>query len=227
MEIKDYNDKMEFSELKNDLKNLPKIGTPDNFEYNLYTKIQNKSFANLSVQREKFNLVKFFAPSAIVVTALIAFFVFLPNSDQQLDNPLMSEPQEITSNGQQVVETIQNGSAPNQEVSTTSNPNSVNLQSPNKAPASPNIVAKKENKYPINRNQSVAVDEFISGDNKNRSDIRQGNVVNSGTGRDEFDGFFVREQPDQKTLEKYRAMIDSVKRAQAKQDSLKKAKKTK
>ncbi|MEW6196211.1 MAG: hypothetical protein AB1521_13760 [Bacteroidota bacterium] len=226
MEIKGYNDEMKFSELKSDLKNLPKISAPDNFEYNLYTKIQNKSFADLTEQRGKFSFVKFFAPSAIVVTALIAFFIFLPNSDQQLDNPLMSEPQEIASSGQKVVETIQNDNTPNREVSATPNSNSVRSQNPSKASPNTNFATNQERKYPINRKQSVAVDEFISGDNKNNSDIRQGNVVNSGTGSDEFDGFFVREQPDQKTLEKYRAMIDSVKRAQAKEDSLKKAKKT-
>lgn len=229
MGIKSYNDdEVKFSALKKDLKDLPKIETPDNFEYNLFTKIQNKSFETVTEERVKFNLIKFFAPSAIVVTAIVVFFIFLPNADTQMDNPLMSEPQAITNDNKQLSEVLPDGEVTSNEVLVAQDqiPNPSNNQSNNRGfiPISPQ---NQSSRYPINRNRSVAIDDFISGDNNNRSNIRQGNVVNSGTGSDEFDGFFVREQPDKKTIEKYRAMIDSVKKVQAKQDSLKKAQKTK
>lgn len=228
MGINIYNDEeRKFSKLKNDLKNLPKIETPNNFEYNLLTKIQNRSFSTSTKEREGFNFIKFFAPSAIVVAAIIAFFIFLPNTEQQIDNPLMSEPQAITSNGKQVAESIQNETSPSTSAQHETQNQAVNNSYQQPANIAPPASGNRKSQYPINQNRSVAIDEFISGDNQKASDIRQGNVVNSGAGSDEFDGFFVREQPDQKTIERYRAMVDSVKKAQAKQDSLKKAKKTK
>ena len=39
-----FTDDNEFKELKKLLKDLPKVNAPDNFEFNLMTKIQNKSF---------------------------------------------------------------------------------------------------------------------------------------------------------------------------------------
>lgn len=230
MGLKSYNDdEVKFSALKKNLKDLPKIETPDNFEYNLYTKIQNKSFEIVTEERVKFNLIKFFAPSAIVVTAIVVFFIFLPNADAPIDNPLMSEPQAIANDNQQLTEAIPDGEIAINEVLPNiqdQTPSQSNNQS-NNGVLAPSVPQSQSSRYPINRNRSVAIDDFISGDNNNRSNIQQGNVVNSGTGSDEFDGFFVREQPDKKTIEKYRAMIDSVKKVQAKQDSLKNAQKTK
>ena len=75
-----YNDEEnKFSELLNDLKDLPKIKAPDNFEYNLMTRIQNKNFGTVEKERPQFNLVKFLAPSAVVVATIILIFIFLPS----------------------------------------------------------------------------------------------------------------------------------------------------
>ncbi|NMB83090.1 MAG: hypothetical protein GYA14_14855, partial [Ignavibacteria bacterium] len=69
MGINIYNDEeKQFSKLIKDLKELPKVEAPDNFEFQLMTRIQNKNFGENPLPREKFNLVKFFAPSAVVVT---------------------------------------------------------------------------------------------------------------------------------------------------------------
>lgn len=227
MGINIYNDEeKKHSKLIEDLKELPKINTPDNFEFLLMTRIQNKNFENEKVIKEQFNFVKFFAPSAVVLSVIVLFFIFFPGNDSQYDNPLMSDPQQIASqiDLQKDNSELTGKSASSESKSITK----IDQSSPAfNVSVNPNdAVLKQNSKYPIFRNRSVALDDYITGENQRRNNLQQGNVVKSGDASPEFDGFFIREEPDQKTIEKYRAMLDSVKRAQAKADSLKRAKKT-
>ncbi|NMB82737.1 MAG: hypothetical protein GYA14_13065 [Ignavibacteria bacterium] len=135
----------------------------------------------------------------------------------------MSDPQQIvsqsTSESDAISNKVDNNSgrlaaipqtnAPSQTLNADVNPN--------------DAVVKPSSKYPIFNSRSVAVDEYINGENK-RKNTFQGNVVKGGENVPEFDGFFIREEADKNTIERYRAMIDSVKKAQAKADSLKRAK---
>lgn len=218
-----YNDEAkQLSKLIKDLQELPKVEAPDNFEFQLMTRIQNKNFEDNPLLREKFNLVKFFAPSAVVVTVIILFFIFLPK-EEQFDNPLMSDPQQIVSQSTSESDVI-NSKVENNSESLASIPNTITPSQALNADVNPNdAVVKPNSKYPIFNTRSVAVDEYINGENKRRNTF-QGNVVRSGEDVPEFDGFFIREEADKKTIERYRTMIDSVKKAQAKADSLKRAK---
>ena len=76
-----YNrEEQKFSNLLSDLKKLPKIEAPDNFEFNLMTRIENKNFGQVEEERPKFNLLKFLAPSAAVLATVLLFFIFYPVS---------------------------------------------------------------------------------------------------------------------------------------------------
>lgn len=231
MGINSYNNETEQSKLIEDLKTLPKIKAPENFELNLMTRIQNKNFGEVKEERANFNFIKFLAPSAVVVSAVIIFFLFFSNSNHQIDNPLMTEPPAIISDSQGSIISSQTDIALN-EINKKETPEiskqteriapdaGINKQVKRNEVASENI-----SKYPISRNRSVALDDFISGDAQKRNNIQQGNVVNNGEETADFDGFFVRQQPDKETIAKYRAMIDSVKKAQLKADSIKNARK--
>jgi len=226
MGINIYNDEeKQFSKLLNDLKELPRVNAPDNFEFQLITRIQNKNFETLPEPREQFNLIKFFAPSAVVVTVIILLFVFLPGNEQY-DNPLMADPPQIVahSDHENVItdQNINNDRTNKQSFNAARQNSSSSLN----AAVNPNdAVVKPSSKYPIFNNRSVALDDYISGENKRRNNL-QGNVVKGGEDVPEFDGFFIREEADKNTIERYRALLDSVKRAQAKQDSLKRVKRT-
>lgn len=229
MGINLYNDQdKKFENLIEDLKDLPKVNAPDNFEFQLMTKIQNKNFSVIEEPREKFNLIKFFAPSAVVVTVIILFFIFLPANDQQYENLLMSDPPQILS---QTDQTPSTGNSDNTGSVSEQNryPTSENMSRQSgsgELSINPNdAVLSSSAKYPISRNRSVALDDFISGNKQKKSSLQQGNVVKSGESDAEFDGFFIREEPDAKTVQKYRAMMDSIKKAEARADSLKRAKK--
>lgn len=230
MGINIYNDQdNKFEKLIEDLKDLPKINAPDNFEFQLMTKIQNKNFGVDKEPREKFNVIKFFAPSAVVVTVIILFFIFLPANDQQNENLLMSDPPQIIS---QTDQSVSNGDLENTATSSSQKnyPPAENrsLQSGSGELAiNPNDAVLSNNpKYPISRSRSVALDDFISGNKQKKSSLQQGNVVRGGESASEFDGFFIREELDPKTLQKYRTTLDSIKKAEARTDSLKRAKKT-
>src|SRR3989339_420354 len=77
-----YNrEEQKFSNLLSDLKKLPKIEAPDNFEFNLMTRIENKNFGQVEEERPKFNLLKFLAPSAAVLATVLLFFIFYPQKN--------------------------------------------------------------------------------------------------------------------------------------------------
>ncbi len=217
---------IQHEELIKGLKALPQIKAPENFEYNLMVRIQNKNFGEVLEERPKFNFVKFFAPSAIVASVILLFFIFYPPSGE-VDNPLMSEPpvldsQSVANNSniinkqlafkesiKQKQANVPKARASEKALSTDANSPSTKLRPP----------------IPLSARQSVSLDDYISGSATNRTELQKGNVVKSGEEPSEFDGFFVREQPDLNTLKKYRATVDSLKKAQAKADSIKKARK--
>ncbi|MEW6506664.1 MAG: hypothetical protein AB1432_02840 [Bacteroidota bacterium] len=223
MGVNIYNDEeKQFSKLISDLKELPKVDAPDNFEFQLNMRIQKKSFDILPEPREQFNLIKFFAPSAVVVTVFILLFVFLPN-DEQYDNPLMTDPPQIVTQADPN-KSLQDKNSDKIERS-KNNSRSKSSSAALNVKVNPNdAVVKPNSKYPIFNNRSVALDDYISGENRRRNNL-QGNIVKGGDDVSEFDGFFTREEADKNTILKYRALLDSIKKAQAKQDSLKRMKK--
>lgn len=208
-----YNDsETEQSKLVKDLKELPKIKAPDNFEFNLMTKIENRNFGKQKEERLQFNLFKFLAPSAIVIAAIILFFVFLPTTNQN-NNPIQTPDSKMI---------VDNSSSLTKEIadkkispSTQSNSNVAAIQQN----------SKQVGQSPINSPRAIRVDDYIANENANQKDMEHGNVVKSGNEPAQYDGFFVTEKPDKKTLEKIRAQFDSVKKAQLKADSLKKMQK--
>ena len=232
---KKYDIEEGYSKILNDLRNLPKINAPDNFEFNLMTRIRNENFGNLKEEKPQFNIIKFLAPSAVVVTAFLVFFLFLMQNDNQNDNPLMSEPTEISVNAQGANQ--QNDiAAPGETLSK----NHSDLNTGTSAEGKPNerklngfvhpndVVIKPDEKYPIDRNRSIALDDYISGDTEQTTTVQRGNVVNSDQQTsDNFDGFLIRQKPDKALIAKYRAMIDSAQESQMRADSIKNARKIK
>lgn len=221
-----YNEN-DYKNLVKDLKELPKINAPENFEYNLMTRIQNKNFGSVQDETPKFNWLKFLAPSAVVVTAIILFFIFLPQANQT-NNPLLTQPknidsQSIVDNSAKVTEGLVKKNLQQKEF--YAQPNQDKAGNTQSMISSNNSAAPRSGLMPLSSKKSVAVDDYISGQNSNQKDMLRGNIVNSGDQPSEFEGLLVPQKTDQKTVQKYRAQADSVKKAQAKADSLKKAQK--
>jgi hypothetical protein len=210
-----------FSNLVKDLKDLPKVKAPDNFEYNLQTRIQNKSFGKPVKEKPQFSWAKFLAPSAVVATTIILFFIFFPSS-QENNNQLLQQTK--LQNNQPVVSNSL--STKNELKDQRSVPSNTKLQSNSSSLlGSNNQTLKPNSKSPLYDARSIRLDDYISGTNKNHSNTNRGNIVNNGEDASQYDGFIVSEKPDKKTLERYRAVVDSIKKAQLIADSLKKIQK--
>ena len=217
-----YNEnKNNYSKMIKDLQNLPKVETPENFEYNLMTRIKNKNFGIIEEEKQSFNWIKFLAPSAIVVTAIILLFVFLPAS-QQINNPLLNpaqnvDSQSILSNNDETGSNVAKNNSLQNKNSAALNSSTVTSSSPSKS------INRIDKNFALSSSRpGVSLDDYISGSSHQR-DMLRGNIVNGGNELTPNDGFFISEKPDQNTLNKYRTQLDSLRKAQMKADSLKKA----
>lgn len=201
------------SDLLKDLKSLPKITAPENFEFNLMARIQNKNFCVSEGQKPKFNLVKFFAPSAAVIAVIILFFMFFPQNDN-LQQQVQS--QVTVGDTQAVIAEKEINNIITQKIRKSDRTNTDRLKDNTSS-------TQNKNKFvvPISPSRSVVVDDYISGAKSNSGHIVGGATVNNGS-QPLVDGFFIEKKMDKQTLEKYR---DSLKRAQEIADSLKKVNK--
>lgn len=223
-----YNDSdNKHSNLIRDLKNLSKVNAPENFEFNLMTRIENKNFNLPEEERPRFSLIKFLAPSAVVVTAVLLFFIFYPNggqlnNTQQNQQPAVSQsvadnvPAANTQTSVKVVPKNETPAVTRRQITVDSfRDQSIR----NQARANTQPIPLQRNPY------SVSVDKYISGNNNTPTDLSQGNVVSGGDQPMENDGFFFKQKMSQQTLKRYREIVDSLKKAQLRLDSLKKASK--
>jgi hypothetical protein len=78
-----------FENLINDLKNLRKINAPDNFEFNLQTRINNLSEKEPEIVKKKYRLVTTIAFASVVV---ILFIISRPFAEDYED-PFQIQPQ--------------------------------------------------------------------------------------------------------------------------------------
>lgn len=77
--------------LLDDLRNLPKVSAPDNFEEELWKKIFNPESKKESLWQKIFSTNKLIPASATAVAIIIIFFLVRPNSSDYED-PFMIEP---------------------------------------------------------------------------------------------------------------------------------------
>ncbi len=219
-----YNNKEEekFSNLLSDLKKLPKIEAPENFEFNLMTRIQNRNFTPVEEERQKFNIFKFLAPSVAVLATAVLFFIFYPQ--QKEIQTQLAEKQNITD-----TQSIAGNTADKKIESLFNQPKEKkNSKLSNQTQFKTQKIA--QNSQPINQpsiynqKKSVSVDDFISGANSNQNTSLRNSVVNSGE-NPIVDGFFVEKKTDKKVIEKYRTESDSLRKAKLMADSLKNARK--
>lgn len=213
-----HNENNKQSDLIKDLKSLPKINAPENFEFNLMTRIQNKNFGIETNEKTKFSLFKFFAPSAAVVTVIILFFIFYPKGDQ-IQNQIAI--QKSVGDSQKVLSSVNEKS--NEFASNKMAVRTLNTQGLQKKSVPEFSLSVSQNKIPpqISSQRAVSVDDYISGAKNSENNLQGGSTVNSGD-LPLNSSFLIEKKTDRETLEKYR---DSLKKAQHIADSLKNVRK--
>ncbi|MCX7798331.1 MAG: hypothetical protein N2249_06890 [Melioribacter sp.] len=220
MRMYSYSDDEEkFSKLLADLKELPKIKAEENFEYNLMIRIQNRNFGNLlEDSKPQYNIIKFAVPTTLIAF-LILFIIFVQRNNEDIENPLMSDPPKILENriadnyGANLSSTDQLPPKPIQEKSKKGS-----LK--NEFKGVNEISSNSELKYPLNRNRSVSLDDYISGGIPRNNNLERGSIVKGGQEDFDFEGFLIPQPLDYNSLQKYKRMIDSIKRVEVKRDSL-------
>ncbi|MBU0474187.1 MAG: hypothetical protein KKF62_08480 [Bacteroidetes bacterium] len=180
-----FTDDNEFSELKKLLKEIPKITAPDNFEFNLMTRIQNKNFEIKSEKKKSFFSWSLTPAIAFAATVFVAFFV-LSDGDELGDNPWQSPPQLIENQLSEldVNQPLSNG------VEQSSNTEKNNEES-NLVTHSKSSVQKQ---FPFDAKGSFSLDEDIHTNARQNFSSGEAHLANSSNENlSSFDGFFLRE----------------------------------
>lgn len=181
------------------------------------TRIQNKNFGEIRDTRPAFNWFKFLAPSAAVMASVLLFFIFYPQREEI--------PTQIANQHQLVDSQALAGKSSDKKFESLFSADNKKSSSKKNAESNSNIAQNQlpgTRTFPLNQRRSVSVDDYISGANSNQNQSARSSIVNSG--EDPMtNGFRVENKLDKKTIEKFRAELDSLKKAQLKADSLKKA----
>jgi len=77
-----------FTNVIETLKELPKVNAPDDFEFNLMLKIQNGQFETEKEEKRQSKLLWILTPAALVVTTVILFIVFTGTPINNQLNPI-------------------------------------------------------------------------------------------------------------------------------------------
>jgi len=219
-----YNsDEKRHSELIKDLKQLPKIETPENFELNLMTRIQNRNFGPVEEGRPRFNYIKFFAPSAAVAILIILFLVLYPPYSQIINSPHII-PQQVSPENFADNSTAFSGKQAAARLKKHDNRPAFENKNPRVPESSAQQAVNPPNGQFLSASpNSIRVDDYISGKNSNSRNIDMGSVVSSNDASGNLGGFMVKKKLDPETLKRYRELVDSLRNAQHKLDSLRKA----
>ncbi len=218
-----YNNKSKIENVSKILGELPKIGAPDNFEYNLMTKIQNKNFGdegNTSSQKSKFSWI--FAPASVVAVSIVIMFFVFDFQKVEPENLLMSEPQKrneltagLTSKDVETKKIAEStASLEKSDLAMNSQP-SVAKEKNEEADRSDNVVggsyaAKSEKRVvlPFNANDAIDLDSYIS-DTRSVASMNSRSLTVGGGGADPgFEGFMIQIHDAQ--LNELKAKMDSL-----------------
>lgn len=199
----------EFSELKKLLKEIPKVKAPDNFEFNLMTKIQNQNF---EVQPEKKKSIFSWALTpAIAFAATLFLVVFLyTGNDEVGENPWNTTPRLIENSIAEVNQTKTSNTKKQKLKSNkqaTSNSENRNLAVGN----------SKNKKFPFDKRTSVSLDDGLQTGSNTSAGIGSAQLAGSSNNNvSPFDGFFLREVERYHREDSLENLRDSLKQSENK-----------
>jgi hypothetical protein len=212
----------EFQKLKSLLQELPKIEAPDNFEYNLMTRIQNKSFEIKSENKKNIFFWVYTPAFALVASVVLVFFIFT-DSDLDSEDPWNIQPKlrpELQSSNSleddklQVKEQESNlGSTIDTRESLVKVKSSKQIQKP--TAEGKEIAANQQSQpvYPFNKSESVDLHQLLKDEESKtlNNGIPQPKLANKHNPKSQFDGFFLRQVEAAARKESLRIQEDSLK----------------
>ncbi len=214
------NNEEEFEHVIKLLKALPKEKAPENFEYNLKVKIENKNFELNTKENSIFSRWNVFIPAfGAVAASIIIFFTVFSNSDS-IENPFQVEPKlrnALNSSSTQFTNVISKLSD-DEKISE----NDVVLKAKNDISPKQKLSVKQNDvkniahntakkSFPFKNYQSTNLDEVLSnGQSRAKANPRAQLATRSNSNF--FNGFFIREEVDKEYVEALKARMDSLKK---------------
>jgi len=207
MEKDFYNDnENEFSEVIDLLKKLPKIKAPENFEFNLSTRIQNGNF-NLPQEKPISKWLTWgLGPITAMALSAIVFFFVISNSGFQKENLLMQNPELRQSTNVANNSGIQS----NSKILNKEDEFSQSFSAKLKAIIEPNDVVVKSVQFPFNNTNSIDLDSYINGKKGNAQNNSNIKTVSSGPASINFNGFGILVKTSPEQLATMREKMDSL-----------------
>ena len=182
----------EFQELKKLLKEIPKVKAPDNFEFNLMTKIQNQNFEVKSEKKK--NIFSWALTPAIAFAASVFIIVFFFNlSDDAGEDPWHIAPKLIQENVANITTNESNNITPKVV------PNKVAIE---------NKMTQSLNQYPLTKNNSINLDDDLQIPSNRIGNTGEARLAGANNGLP-FDGFFIREIEKNKKIDSTSVKKDS------------------
>jgi len=197
-----FSDDNEFKELKKLLKDLPKVNAPDNFEFNLMTKIQNKSFEVKSEKKKSWLSWSLTPAITFAMSVFLIFFVFTGEEESE-DNPWNTLPRLMEEN---VVE-AETQITDKDQVGKKAVKNEIV-----KTRKSKNLAVSKKNKedYPFEEKSSINFDEYLEADAPPSSSVGPQLAGSQNSPASPFDGFFLRQRRDAQEKDSIKKEKDSL-----------------
>jgi hypothetical protein len=180
------------------LKNLKKEKAPENFEYNLMVRIQNKNFGS-AVREEKSSLLWIFIPSASIVAAAFVILIFMFNG---IGNEMPANQPKMIKNKSAQTYVVLNPS------SKTSSKKSDEIDMVKILKTENDVVINKSVKIPVNNRKSLPLDKFLSNGTV-PANSNSATLVSEEISPFHFDGFFPYMEAKEKAQKP--AIKDSVK----------------
>lgn len=188
-----FTDDNEFIELKKLLKEIPKVKAPDNFEFNLMTRIQNKNFEVKSEKKRSIFSWALTPAITFATTVLILVFVFT-ETDEVEDNPWQTPPQLIENQISETESILQQ----DEKVESNSYSSAENVANNNNTSSnsSEKLIKKQAGRRNIqfNKLDSYSLDDDINANSTQKRNFGATHLANaSNDNLSSFDGFFLRE----------------------------------
>ncbi|MBN1300972.1 MAG: hypothetical protein JW995_07120 [Melioribacteraceae bacterium] len=210
-----YNDgESQFKEIRGVLKQLPAIKAPDNFEYNLMTRIHNRNFGSKSIRESKYTVFGFLKPALTVLTSAVIIFFVVDYQTTEIEDPLLTEPR-IRENS------VNSGSSEKQNVKefmvTDKNKNNKQLNNISSADNSNitrvvlgenDVISEEKLDFPF-PDRSFDLDTRMRTESSVPANNATTVLAGTGANRIQFEGFYNRPQLSKKVVDSLKN-IDSL-----------------
>ena len=220
---KNTNDE-QFKETIEALQNLNKVTAPDNFEFNLMVKINNRQFEKKHYAESNRKVVWILPPAAAVVLSSVFLFIILSSPSEDFQNPLVTPP--VLRAEYQPESPAKKGPVEYYAKETNSSKASVrdtremtedaitlpSEETNYRVVVQPNdVIVQEKFDLPFDNSNSVNLDSYLDGSKSVRSTSPATLAREGGYPVFDFNGFVTRERVDRKTLEAYKNRMDSLK----------------